>query len=144
MRLKSFPPRLGLAYAWCLLLLPLSVLAAAPDSPPAVAGLWKWTFTAPNGQTYERSAQLESQGNKLTGISTWPDGTKVEIQDGKIDGKWISFTLTRESNGQKTVSKYKGEVNGDTIKGQIESDSGAGKRTYDWQAKRQTSPKPPV
>ena len=41
------------------------------------------------------------------------------------DGK-LSFTVTREFNGQTVTAKYNGKVEGDTIKGKMETTRGDG------------------
>ena len=59
------------------------------------------------------------------------------IADASIKDGAISFTVTTEFNGNKRVSKYTGKLDGDTIKGEIESpgrDGAAQKR--EWSATR--------
>jgi hypothetical protein len=49
----------------------------------------------------------------------------------------VSFTVTRERDGNKFVSKYSGKLEGDTIKGKIETERGGQTRSVDWVAKRE-------
>lgn len=65
------------------------------------------------------------------------DPRQSEIEKGMIKGDEISFTITREFNGNKFVQKYMGKVSGDTIKGKIEFDRNGETQTRDWEAKRQ-------
>ena len=49
----------------------------------------------------------------------------------------ISFTITREFNGNTFVAKYSGAVSGDTLKGNIEFERNGETRSRDWEARRQ-------
>jgi hypothetical protein len=53
-----------------------------------------------------------------------------------VKGEEISFTVTREFNGNKMVSKYNGKVSADAIKGKIESERNGQPQSRDWEAKR--------
>jgi len=70
---------------------------------------------------------LKLEGDKLTGKLSSPgreaQPTETEITEGKMKGDEISFSVTREFNGNKRISKYSGKVSADTIKGKIESAS---------------------
>ena len=84
--------------------------------------------------------KLKVDGDKLTGKLSSPgrDGqtTETAIADGEVKGEEISFTVTREFNGNKMVSKYNGKVSADTIKGKIESERNGQTQSRDWEAKR--------
>ena len=54
----------------------------------------------------------------------------------------IAFTVTRERNGMKVVSKYNGKVDGDTIKGKIDTEANGQTNSRDWEAKREKAEKP--
>jgi hypothetical protein len=107
-------------------------------APANATGTWKWTFTPQNGQAMDSTLQLKQQDGKLTGTLTGRRG-ETAIEDGKINGAEVSFTVTRERNGEKFVAKYAGTINGDTIKGKIEMGSGDQARSRDWEAKRETT-----
>ena len=124
------------ALSLALALSSITVWAEAKAAKPDPTGTWKWTFTTAAGQAFERSVSLKQEGEKLSGFSTWPGGVQVAIADGKFKADEISFTLTREQQGAKYVSKYQGKVSGDTIKGKIESDLGGEKKSFDWDAQR--------
>ena len=116
--------------------LTFGVESAERSDPSNPTGTWQWTLVTANGQTYERSLRLEQAGDRLTGISIWPDGAEVAVQEGRIKGNELSFTLTRQQADQKVVSKYRGKINGDTIRGTIDSPFNGQPRNFDWQAKR--------
>jgi hypothetical protein len=103
--------------------------------PGSAAGAWKWTVTTQNGDTFESKLKLQQAGDKLTGTLTGRMGD-AEIQDGKLNGDEVTFTVTRERDGQKFTAKYQGKITGDTIKGKSELAFGDQTRTRDWEAKR--------
>jgi len=84
---------------------------------------------------------LKLDGDKLTGKVSTPgrDGQarETEIADAKLKGAEISFTVTREFNGNKMVFKYNGKVTASTIKGKIESERDGQPQSRDWEAKRE-------
>jgi hypothetical protein len=117
-----------------------AVQAASP------AGTWSWTRPGRNGgDDVKMTLKLKVDGDKLTGTLSSPgrDGqvTDTAIADGKIKGEEVSFTVTREFNGNKMVSKYNGKVSADAIKGKIESERNGQTQSRDWEAKRVTEKK---
>jgi hypothetical protein len=48
----------------------------------------------------------------------------------------VTFTVNREFNNQKFTIKYKGKVEGDTIKGKTEFERNGEAQSRDWEAKR--------
>jgi hypothetical protein len=115
----------------------LGCLAAAAMAADA-NGTWKWKFTGQNGQEVDSALTLKQDGEKLTGtITRGAAGRSVEIKDGAIKDGEISFTTTVERNGNSFTSKYKGKVEGDTIKGKIENNRNGETRTRDWEATRE-------
>jgi uncharacterized protein (DUF2147 family) len=103
-------------------------------------GTWSWTMPGRNGGPDRKmTLKLKTEGDKVTGTLATPgrDGatTETKIEDGKLKGDEVSFTVTREFNGNKMVSKYTGKV-GETIKGKIEFERNGETQTRDWEAKR--------
>src|SRR5215212_8734900 len=106
-----------------------------------VNGTWSWTQQGraggqggnANATPRKSTLKLKADGEKLTGTITQPMGGRrggdgaaaapapTEISDGKIKGDEISFSVKREFNGNAIVTKYSGKVEGDTIKGKVES-----------------------
>ncbi|MCX6926633.1 MAG: hypothetical protein NT154_26005 [Verrucomicrobia bacterium] len=66
------------------------------------------------------------------------DTTETAIGDGIAKGDEISFTVTRERNNNKVVSKYNGKLSASAIKGKIETDRNGETQSRDWEAKRGT------
>jgi len=122
---------------WLLLsmaLLALAATAAAAD----ISGTWKGTADTPNGPV-ERTFIFKVDGNKLTGETTSSMFGKSVIEDGKIDGDNISFTITVSFQGNEAKVLYKGKVTGDEIKFTVEIP--AINQTIEYTAKRVTEGK---
>lgn len=107
----------------------------------------KWTWTMPGrggGEGRKVTLTLKADGEKLTGTLSNPgrqggDARETPIEDGKISGNEISFKATREWNDQKMVVKYSGKIEGDTIKGKLETERDGQARSRDWEAKREAA-----
>ena len=123
-------------------LLAITILAIGTAVQAADAtGTWGWTRPGRNGGADQKmTLKLKADGEKLTGTLSSPgrDGqtTDTAIAEGKVKGEEISFTVTREFNGNKMVSKYNGKVSADAIKGKIESERNGQPQSRDWEAKR--------
>jgi hypothetical protein len=105
---------------------------------PNATGTWKWSFTAQNGDTFESTAKLKQDADKLTGTVNGRFG-EAEITDGAVKDDEIHFTIKRERDGQAFVVKYTGKISGDTIKGKTEFQRDGNNTTRDWEAKRQSA-----
>ncbi len=122
-----------------------ALVVRAADAPAAKAeaaspaGTWKWSTTMgrQGGASIEQTLKLEYKDGKLTGTVLAFETQMGKIPDAAIeeasfkDGV-VAFTVTREFNGNKIVTKYEGKLDGDTIKGSRESTRGK----LDWDAKR--------
>ncbi|MGH9836639.1 MAG: hypothetical protein ACREBD_06670 [Blastocatellia bacterium] len=77
----------------------------------------KWVAQVPGrgGQTRETTFNFKVEGEKLTGTISGQQGD-TPISDGKVSGDDISFTVTREIQGNTIKLVYKGKVAGDEIK----------------------------
>jgi hypothetical protein len=128
-----------------LLAIALLTIGTAVQAADAT-GTWNWTRPGRNGGPDQKmTLKLKVDGEKLTGTLSSPgrDGavTETAIAEGKVKGEDVSFTVTREFNGNKMVSKYSGKVSADTIKGKIESERNGQAQSRDWEAKRATEKK---
>lgn len=115
----------------------VATLVLAPTAQAAdPTGTWKWSTTF-NNQTRETTLKLKLEDGKLTGAILGRNDQETPIEDAKIDGDKISFSVTRGRGEQKFTSKYSGTVSGDTIKGTIESPGRDGQtRSREWEAKK--------
>ncbi len=94
-----------------LVLLVLGVTAFAAD----VDGTWTGTVQGPMGD-FPVTFKFKADGTKLTGSTLGFDGAEVPIQDGKIDGNTITFSVTFDFGGMPFMLSYKGIVSSDEIK----------------------------
>jgi hypothetical protein len=118
-------------------LLALVAFQAASANAADPNGTWKWSFTTQNGQEFELTMTLKADGEKLTGEITLPMGDKIEIKEGAFKNDEVSFS-TEFKRGDNTIkTKYKGKVEGDTIKGKTERERNGEIMTRDWEPKRQ-------
>lgn len=100
-------------------------------------GTWKWTATR-GGQSIDATAKLKQEGEKLTGVYVGgQSNTESAIENGSVKGDTVSFTVTRERNGQKRTTKYVGTIKDDTITGKSESERDGQTQSTEWVAKRQ-------
>lgn len=120
--------RLAIA-AVVLAVVAVANLAQGADDP---TGTWTWsTF---NNRTMTLKLKLE--GEKLSGSVVWETQDK-EIEEPAFKDNVISFTITSEVGGVKRVTKYKGKLSGDTIKGTKGTDRNGQAASNEWEAKRQ-------
>ena len=125
-------------------LLALGFLAQtqAEEKKADPTGTWTWTRPGRNGGPDTTvTLKLKVEGDKVTGSVSSPNSqgkqpTETNIEDGKLKGDEVSFTVTREVQGNKTVTKYHGKVTADSIKGQAEFERNGETRSRDWEAKR--------
>lgn len=105
----------------------LAGFAGAADKKNDPTGTWKWE-TERNGMKRATTLKLKLDGDKLTGSIPGRQNVETKIEDGTFKDGEVSFTVTREMNGNKIVTKYKGKVDGDTMKLTIEREGGQGKQ----------------
>jgi hypothetical protein len=122
-----------MAMSMVVLFIGLVGAAIAADA----TGTWKWTVTF-GGQSRDATAKLKQEGEKLTGVYIGgQSNTETAIENGSVKGDTVSFTVTRERDGQKRVTKYTGTLKDDTITGKSEGQRGGETQSTDWVAKRQ-------
>ena len=97
----------------------LAVVALAAD----VSGKWTFETQGRNGAV-TNTLTLKQSGGTLTGSLAGGRGGEVQISDGKASGDDISFSVTREFQGNSFTTKYTGKVSGDSINLTIEGPRG--------------------
>ena len=119
-----------------LFVLSLALTAAAAAFAADPAGSWTWTVHSPNGD-FETKAKLETKDGKLAGSYTNEFGESA-IGNATLEGDVIAFEVVRDFGGSQFVVKYRGKLEGDTIKGSIEMPGFGGGEAlkFDWNAKR--------
>jgi hypothetical protein len=118
--------------------------ASAEDKAPSATGNWTWSIPGRDGGAERKmTLTLKQDGAKLTGKVSSPgrDGgaaRETEIADGSVKGADVTFSVTREFNGNKMTSKYSGKLSADAITGKVESKDRDGKDvSRDWTAKKE-------
>jgi hypothetical protein len=115
----------------------------AADAKVDPTGTYVWTSQGRGGGPERTNTlALKLEGDKLTGKLTAPgrggaEPTAVEIKEAKISGADISFSVTREFNGNSVTSKYSGKFADGAIKGKIDTDRNGEVQSRDWEAKKQ-------
>jgi len=104
--------------------------AAAPATDgPKIEGKWSGQIPRPS-QSYDAVFEFKVSGEKLTG-TVHAIGQEYEINEGKIRGDAISFTIG------STSGTYTGKVNGDEIAMKVKLTGGEfGNRVMDFTLKR--------
>jgi hypothetical protein len=110
----------------------LAVAAFAAD----ISGTWKATAEGPNG-SMERTFVFKVDGAKLTGETTSSMMGKSVINDGKIEGDTVTFTITGNIGGNELKLAYKGKVAGNEIHFTSQMAGGDGGQAIEWHAKKQ-------
>jgi hypothetical protein len=113
-----------------ILVLSLMVSGAAmAQGKTDVSGKWESKFTTPNGDTRTTTYTFKQDGDKLTGTVAGGMGGDTPLE-GTVKGKEVKFTVTRQTPNGEMKSEYTATVEGDTMKGSVETPRG--KR--DWTA----------
>lgn len=100
-----------------ILMLALALAASAAD----VSGTWKGTIETPGG-AFENTFVLKAEGAKLTGTLQGGPGGEMKIDEGKVDGDKVSFSITMEF-GKLT---YAGTFTADDLKLKVSMSGGGG------------------
>ncbi|MGI8745299.1 MAG: hypothetical protein ACR2NN_22545 [Bryobacteraceae bacterium] len=111
----------------------LAIAAFAAD----VSGKWMAEMPGRGGNTMKLTFDLKADGSALTGTVANPQG-ETAISDGKVDGDTITFTVTREMQGNTVKQNYTGKVAGDEIKFSVVREGGQG-QAREFTAKRSTT-----
>jgi len=81
----------------------LALTAFAAD----IHGNWTGKAEGPNG-TLERTFTFKVEGTKLTGETNSEYTGKSQIQDGKVEGEAVSFTIKASIQGNEVTLQYSG------------------------------------
>lgn len=93
----------------------LGLIGAAVAQAADVSGAWTAQVPGRGGETREATFNFKQDGATLTGTVSGRQGD-TPISDGKVDGDSISFTVTRNFNGNAVKLMYKGTVSANEIK----------------------------
>jgi uncharacterized protein (DUF2147 family) len=101
-------------------LLALAGTAAAADA----TGKWKGNLETDDGSR-ELTFNLKADGGKLTGTVAGLLDRSLDVNEGKIEGATITFSVMSEWDGNAVKLVYKGELAGDEIKFTMGTDDGS-------------------
>jgi len=94
----------------------LSTLALASVALAAdVTGKWTAQVPGRGGEARETTFVFKQEGAKLTGTMTGRE-QDLQIQDGKVEGDNISFSVMQAGGGGSAKVLFKGTVSGGAIK----------------------------
>ncbi len=106
-------------------------------------GTWEWEVNA-GGNTRKMSIKVSKDGDKLKVVVPGRNNAETAADDVKYDSKTgeLSFSVTRERNGNKITQNYVGTIKGDTLEGKIKGKNQNGEDTSrDWKATKAKSDK---
>ncbi|HEY3836122.1 MAG TPA: erythromycin esterase family protein [Bryobacteraceae bacterium] len=98
----------------------------------------QWTVHSP-GTPIEILLELKSDGNRLTGAMSGPNGT-FELLQGRIDSGNVSFEIATHRRDKTTTFRYTGRLNRDSLELTVRSDDFSGEEH--WTATRREAGKP--
>jgi len=102
--------------------------------PTDVAGRWRWTFPSANGEE-SFLLTLTQKFQEIDGTITTPIQTVAPLEAYLI-GNQIGFLLRYRPSGKTMEMRFRGQVNGNTINGTVEVNSGPFAGQHKWTATR--------
>jgi hypothetical protein len=91
-----------------------AMLVAANAWAADVDGRWTGSIETPMGAVNVEFA-FKADGTSLTGTMAGPDGSKIEIKEGKVDGQNITFVINLDFGGMPLTLSYAGVVSPEKI-----------------------------
>jgi hypothetical protein len=83
----------------------------------------KWAGKGEQGP--EWVLNFKADGSKITGTMQGADGKERPINDGKLEGDTLSFSVNSEWQGQAIKLVMKGKVSGEKIELRVDTEDGA-------------------
>lgn len=132
--------RFTLSTAAVLTLALTSLSSGQEKATPDPAGTWEWERTFnDNPMAFKLTLERDDSG-KLDGSYTVKrgnnDGDATKLDDVKLVGDKLSFSVTRSRGDNRFTVRYEGVVSGDSIKGLAKVRSGDRGREFEWLATR--------
>ncbi|HYP06122.1 MAG TPA: hypothetical protein VER03_07775 [Bryobacteraceae bacterium] len=98
-------------------------------------GKWTAEMEGRDGQKRTTVFNFKTEAGALTGTVSGMGGQESKIEEGKITGDEVTFSVTREFQGQSRKQEYKGKIVGEELQLKV----GQGDRARDIVAKKATS-----
>jgi len=108
---------------WAVFVPALLSLVTALTAADA-AGTWKGDLATDDGSR-ELTFELKVDGEKLTGTVVGLLDRSLDLDEGKVDGSTITFSVVSEMEGNAVKLVYRGEVSGDEISFTMGADDGS-------------------
>jgi hypothetical protein len=113
---------------WLLAMAVFSMTVFGAD----VTGTWKGSAETENG-TLERTFVFKVEGEKLTGETTSNFMGKSTIENGKVEGDKLSFTINVKFQDNDLKLDYRGELKGEDLILKVEVPGGP---SFEYKAKK--------
>jgi len=108
---------------------------AAP-SGSSLNGKWIWKIQSPQGEV-ENALELQVEGSRLTGRFARDDSRWMSIENGKVNGHELSFSLKRDRpDGGIMVYEMAGQLVDGRIEGTVSTTMDGSPATSEWSARR--------
>ena len=102
--------------------------------PGDVAGKWRWALSSTKGEE-PFVMSLTQKFQEIDGRITTPISTVAPLE-AYLTGNQIGFVLRYRPSGKQVEMRFSGRVEGDTMSGFVEVDSGPFAGRHKWTAKR--------
>ena len=79
-----------------------------------ISGTWTGQLSGPDGNTFALTYSFKQDGEKLTGTVAGPQGDPLPLEEGKVQGEKVSFSVNVPFNGG-TKFMSEGTIKGDEI-----------------------------
>jgi len=119
-----------------VLLLGLCTLVNATDDKADPVGTWKCEYEI-GGNKRTSELTIKKDGDKLTGMMSWPDQKDEKLKDVKIKDGTVTFSALRKFQGNEIDIEYKLKIDGDKLKGTASADFGGQKQEFEIEGKRE-------
>lgn len=102
--------------------------------PADVKGKWNLTVQEPAG---ERRLELDlgQEFQVINGMARL-EGMEVPVENGRIEGDRLVFSITYPTGGGESTQTFNGRINGDSIQGTTNAQSGSDASPRPWTAER--------
>lgn len=89
-----------------------SLAALAAD----LSGTWTGIFHTREGGAFETNLVLKASGDALTGTFQQGNNDEIQIENGKVNGDQVTFSVTRGSGDKTRKINFTGKVDGANMK----------------------------
>jgi len=103
--------------------------------PADAGGVWRWRMTTSGGGR-DYSLRLVQTFQKISG-KLKGQVSESPIEEPRLSGDQISFTIIDETQGQKALIRFLGRISGNSIEGEAVVQGGPDAGHYSWTARRE-------